>query len=74
MVLCVYQQLMRHFPDLIKRPATAVITPYKAQVQFPHPISLSPAHPLKCDMFTIHLFSSAGSAQNTFQVSDLQRI
>lgn len=36
MVLCVYQQLMRHFPDLIKRPATAVITPYKAQVHFPH--------------------------------------
>lgn len=69
MVLCVYQQLMRHFPDLIKRPATAVITPYKAQVHFPHPVSLSPAHPPKCDMFTKHIF-----AQNTFQVSDLQRI
>lgn len=53
MVLCVYQQLMRHFPDLIKRPATAVITPYKAQVQFPHCIPLSPAYPLKCDIFTI---------------------
>lgn len=33
MILCVFQQLMRHFPELTKRPATAVITPYKAQVR-----------------------------------------
>lgn len=44
MVLCVFQQLMRHFPDLTKRPATAVITPYKAQVRL---TDLSPHPPLQ---------------------------
>ncbi len=35
MLLCVFQQFMRKLPELMQRPATAVITPYKAQVGFP---------------------------------------
>ena len=31
MLLCVFQQFMRKLPELTQRPATAIITPYKAQ-------------------------------------------
>ena len=33
MLLCVFQQFMRKLPELMQRPATAIITPYKAQVR-----------------------------------------
>ena len=32
MLLCVFQQFMRKLPELTQRPATAIITPYKAHV------------------------------------------
>jgi hypothetical protein len=35
MLLCVFQQFMRKLPELTQRPATAIITPYKAQVRVP---------------------------------------
>ncbi len=40
MLLCVFQQFMRKLPELMQRPATAIITPYKAQVRLSLPPSL----------------------------------
>ena len=66
MLLCVFQQFMRKLPELTQRPATAIITPYKAQVCAPAQcagmtFTFRSAATVRLTLRRLELFSDRGS-------------